>query len=897
METIEEIGLTNPIDLISQAALESQYVKYENKTLVESEAKIKKYGDITVISPIEKLKNSDKTDSDDNYITYDNGKGEGIGLDLYIKNPEDKDFKKISGSSVVTPAKYDPTTNLYTVVKKNVYNTVLYVSQNEKPAGIIEYLVTPMSPQIEGKRYALENLSYHSYVDLSKINTGYCGITAWEFGFINEKEFVLNIAIESYPKSGEKFKDLTLTFIPYNENGRTNDTHTVNYKKDFETDTVTTFYKLKGKLEKSDGDDDNALDFLERNTVYTVEVSYKSVIDETESTIYITKNYWIVTSKKFNDLYPSSEESEYEKNYIEIYSNLVNHNFIAQDADETNMLNAITINPTITITNPEGIEDKISVNVTSQSSDLKGTVLSKNYPTNGIFKMHNEINNTIKSKFVPDIKVEDDQIVGLKLNKGELDLNVSCDINLDVEKKGTEINIEPSEYYNDSYSNLNYKVKLGEENTVITKVSYKSLYKAKSQDKANINFGGIFESFCNKIGNKYNISTKHQVGFSLSSENTDGNQYVFVSKIDNPEARVILDYKHDTTETQTLASGIENKYLRLNFNNISSDYFNDFKDYYFLIGGGSERYEGICGQGGAYYNTNSDITTQDKFENVLNHNEFINGNPIRVWVNDGTNNPILIGTIVIPIKNRTSPNLSIYDIYPKLRKLINDKGLNFKKVYKDGQELSNVYFRDSANQAYVTLNTYNDENINNAKLNFTFKPNGFSLTQHFPIAFQINKNAETKITQEIKLASVIDFSKISKASVENIYVSSVFQQQYYDEEGKTDGRTNEINVEGADYYCIDNNGNLLDKDKIYTQWMTEVGNNVITLHNNIPIFTCLTKGDQKYRYQFSYNYAGYWNEYGQYRISSINFSDIDSVKDISKEDNSCSNEANPSIIV
>lgn len=892
METIEGIDLTNTVDLISQAALESQYVKFENKTLVKSEAKIKKYGDITVISPLEKLKSNDRTNSDDNYITYDNGKGEGIGLDLYIKNPESENFKKISGSSVVTPAEYDPTTNLYTVVKKNVYNMVLYVSQDEKPAGIIEYLVTPMSPQIEEKRYALENLSYHSYVDLSKINTGYCGITAWEFKYNvnNDKKFVLNIKFERYPRSGETFKDLKLTFIPYDKNGiRTDKKHTVQYTGELDNN-----YEITGEPEN----DNNVLGFLTRNTVYTVKVSYKSVIEETESEIYITKDYWIVTSEKFNDLYPSSEESKYKKNYIEIYSNLVSSNFKPDpNTNEAKMLNAITIKPTITITNPEGIEDKISINVTSRSSDLKGTILSKNYPINGIFKMYNEITNTIESEFIPKIEL-DSQIVGLELNEGELSLNVSCNINSNIESKGTEINIEPYEYYNDSYSDFDYKLKLGEKNTIITKVSYKSLYKAKSQDKADITFGGIFESFCNKIiPTKYNISTERQVGFSLSSESANGNQYVFVSKINNPGNRVILNYRHDTTETQTLASGIENKYLRLNFNNIPSDYFG-FENCYFLIGGGSETYEGICEQGGAYYNTNINITKQDEFENALDDDKFINGNPIRVWINDGANNPVLIGTIIIPIENRTSPNLSVYDIYPKLRKLINDKGLNFKRVYENGPKtLNNVYFRDSANQAYVTLNAYNDDEDTNAKLNFTFKPNGFSLTQNFPIAFQINKNAEIKITQEIKLASVIDFSKISQTNVKNIHVSSVFQQQYYDEEGKTDGTTNEINVEGADYYCIDNNGNLLDKNKIYTQWMTEVGNDVIILHNNIPIFTCLTKDDQKYRYQFSYNYAMLWNYYGQYRRSSIDFSDIYSVKDISKEDNSCSNEANPSIIV
>lgn len=522
---------------------------------------------IITTNPLEEFTTSDITDGDNNYITYDNGKGGGIGLDFYVKIPgTEESFKKILGTTVKTPAKYDPSTDLYTVVKKSIYSMNTYVPKDSNPSGRIDYVMVPLAPQINGKRFALEDLQYHSFIDIDKINSGQCYLNTWQFKFDqNNEEFIIKCGFSQYAKTGETFQDLILNFVPYNESGKIDESKTFSLK-------------IEGKLQSTYSIDktyfNNNIPFA-NNTVYKVIIKYSSVIKEKISEKTLNEDCWYIHCGWFNELYSKGQDL----NYLEIYSKLVHNNFVADEGTlEKLMLDAITITPTVT--------NEITTSVSSTSGDLTGEVLSKIYPIGGYFKLENLIKNKVNFSITPNVSVNKN-VVGLNLKEGTITLKVTPELEPTI---SGNITINPLEYNQNTSSYFN--LDLQTENNINYNLIYKSLYKAKALNKQNITVSGVLESFCNQIGDKYKFS-QYQTSFSTSTENSDGNKYVWSNKIKLPENDVDRE-KHNnrkdlvcsefcpgnTYNYWVLASGANDKNYLLD---PKSDYF-DFNGELFVIG-------------------------------------------------------------------------------------------------------------------------------------------------------------------------------------------------------------------------------------------------------------------------------------------------------------------------
>ena len=230
--------------------------------------------------------------SDDNYITYAEGKPSFTGFDFY---------KLDSSSTLLSPTEtkksncqYNPSTNLYTVTILKKYTDVTASSGDI----LNYYFCVPAINNIY-----LKGLSEKGSINLSLLGSGEIELNGWRF-YNNDTQTTLTYSFNAYPKYHEKFSNLSFKFTNVN-----NSSNVITLTEEdglvLNNGRNTIIFNWKNQR------------FTERS-LYKVTISY-DIIDTDTGNITpsgdITTNEWFLTTQLFNNCYNPSNINDYMNDF------------------------------------------------------------------------------------------------------------------------------------------------------------------------------------------------------------------------------------------------------------------------------------------------------------------------------------------------------------------------------------------------------------------------------------------------------------------------------------------------------------------------------------------------------------------------------------------------------
>lgn len=231
--------------------------------------------------------------SDDNYITYAEGKPSFTGFDFYTleKDENNNNIWKLqdekTGSKTYN-CSYNPATNLYTVTILKKYEITAANTDV-----INYYYCVPAINSIY-----LRGLSEKGSIDLSLLGSGTVKLTGWRFYNSKDELTTLTYNFSAYPEYHKRFDDLEFKFTNVINSSQVitlteSDGLTLNNGKN----TIKFNWKDKRFIERS---------------LYTVSMSYK-IIDTESGEEFKTisdenTNEWFLTTQLFNNCYRPSHE-------------------------------------------------------------------------------------------------------------------------------------------------------------------------------------------------------------------------------------------------------------------------------------------------------------------------------------------------------------------------------------------------------------------------------------------------------------------------------------------------------------------------------------------------------------------------------------------------------------
>lgn len=152
------------------------------------------------------------TGGDDNYETYNEGLIKTSLFDFIVENNTYNTVNKC------TKCKYDSSTNQY-----KVKQVLKYTCSNKTS---IDYVIGVRVNTDVNNTY-LEGLSASGTLDLTKLGSGEIDLKGWRFiNNYKNKTGTITYTLDAYPKIGERFKNLKLTFTNV-ENGTNKYIHTI----------------------------------------------------------------------------------------------------------------------------------------------------------------------------------------------------------------------------------------------------------------------------------------------------------------------------------------------------------------------------------------------------------------------------------------------------------------------------------------------------------------------------------------------------------------------------------------------------------------------------------------------------------------------------------------------
>ncbi len=290
---------------------------------------------------------------DEDYYTLETGsnnlniKGFTLFIENERNNEQDPLYSSLNESEIsYSSTSYNKETNLYslTLTKKFIITGI----ENENP--IINYYLCVSDTD----EYYLKELSLKGIINTSLIGSGELNINIWRYKW-GENEKILNYEISAYPRSGEKFQNLTLHY-----KGLIHDTEEEHQISLINGEITSGYYNEN-------------ITPLQENEMYLVYLSYDIVSEITgETTKYIgnslrtingleAKRLWILTTPYFNKYYNTildfssieqenvdysfGEKIEIEDITYNTYTGLNNNSYYSTDPiDKFDFLNNITAN-------------------------------------------------------------------------------------------------------------------------------------------------------------------------------------------------------------------------------------------------------------------------------------------------------------------------------------------------------------------------------------------------------------------------------------------------------------------------------------------------------------------------------------------------------------------------